>query len=101
MEPQIRTLVDIADTPATLAGQADIVLERGRWAAEIFQRFDRELTMSIVDAVARTAHENAGRYADWAVEETGFGVAAHKKIKNELTAYPLVEIGRASCRERV
>ena len=76
MEPQIRTLVDIADTPATLAGQADIVLERGRWAAEIFQRFDRELTMSIVDAVARAAHENAGRYADWAVEETGFGVAA-------------------------
>jgi acyl-CoA reductase-like NAD-dependent aldehyde dehydrogenase len=94
MEPQIRTLVDIADTPAALAGRADIVLERGRWAAEIFQRFDRELTMSIVDAVARTAHENAGRYADWAVEETGFGVAAHKKIKNELTAYPLVDFYR-------
>ena len=27
MEPQVRTLVDIADTPAALAGQADIVLE--------------------------------------------------------------------------
>ena len=76
MEPQVRTLVDIADTPAALAGQADIVLERARWAAEVFRRFDRTLTMSIVDAVAKVAHENAGRYGDWAVEETGFGVAA-------------------------
>ena len=50
--------------------------------------------MSIVDAVAKAAHENAGRYADWAVEETGFGVAAHKKIKNELTAHPLVDFYR-------
>ena len=94
MEPQVRTLVDIADTPAALAGQADIVLERARWAAEIFRRFDQTLTMSIVDAVANAAHENAGRYADWAVEETGFGVAAHKKIKNELTAHPLVDFYR-------
>ena len=94
MEPQVRTLVDIADTPAALAGQADIVLERARWVAEIFRRFDRGLTMSIVDAVAKAAHENAGRYADWAVEETGFGVAAHKKIKNELTSHPLVDFYR-------
>ncbi len=94
MEPQVRTLVDISASRAALSGRADMVLERARWAAEVFRRYDRNATMAIVDAVAATAHEHAGRYADWAVEETGFGVAAHKKIKNELTAHPLVDFYR-------
>ncbi len=94
MEPQIRTLVDISGTPAALQGQADIVLERARWATTVFQRYDRASTMAIVDAVARAAHENAARYAKWAVEETGFGVVEHKKRKNELTAQPLVDFYR-------
>ncbi len=85
MEPQIRTLVDIAGSKADLHGRADMMLERARWAGQIFQRYDRPATMAIVDAVARAAHANAGKYADWAVEETGFGVAAHKKLKNELS----------------
>ena len=94
MEPQIRTLVDIAGTKAALTGRADMILERARWAAEVFQRYDRETTMEIVDQVASIAHEHAERYAEWAVKETGFGVAAHKKIKNQLTAHPLVEFYR-------
>ena len=56
MQPQIRTLVDISDTSAALQGHADIVLERARWAATIFQRYDRATTMAIVDAVAGEAH---------------------------------------------
>ena len=91
MQPQIRTLVDISDSQAAMQGRADMVLERARWAAAVFQRYDRDATMAIVDAVAACAHENAGRFAEMAVEETGFGIAAHKKIKNELTAHPLVE----------
>ena len=91
MDPEVRTLVDISETPAALESQADIVLERAKWAAEIFQRYDRDMTMNIVNNVAKIAYQNAGKYANWAVEETGFGVAAHKKIKNELTTYPLVE----------
>ena len=91
MDPEVRTLVDISETPAALESQADIVLERARWAAEIFQRYDRDMTMNIVNNVAKIAYQNADKYANWAVEETGFGVAAHKKIKNELTTYPLVE----------
>lgn len=94
MEPQIKTLVDISDSPAALKGRADIVLERARWATTVYQRFDRTMTMAIVDAVAKAAHDAAGYYADWAVKETGFGVAAHKKIKNELTARPLVDFYR-------
>ncbi len=94
MEPQIRTLIDISGTPAALQGQADIVLERARWATTVFQRFDRASTMAIVEAVAAAAHDNAARYAQWAVEETGFGVVEHKKLKNELTAHPLVDFYR-------
>ncbi len=78
MEPVIRTLVDISQTPAALKGRANIVLERARWASEVFQRYDREMTLRIVDAIAVAAHANAQKYADWAVEETGFGVAEHK-----------------------
>jgi len=94
MEPQVRDLVDISSSHAALSGRADLLLEKARWAAQIFQRFDRDATMAIVDAVAETAHQNAGKYADWAVEETGFGVAAHKKIKNEMSAHPLVDYYR-------
>ncbi|GJL82613.1 MAG: aldehyde dehydrogenase [marine bacterium B5-7] len=94
MEPQIRNLVDISSTAAALQGHADILLERARWATTVFQRYDRQTTMNIVDAVAKTAHENAAYYAEWAVRETGFGVVEHKKLKNELTAYPLVDYYR-------
>lgn len=94
MEPQIRELVDISASRAALEGRADMVLERAQWAAQVFQRYDRDTTMAIVDAVARCAYDSAGKYADWAVEETGFGVAAHKKLKNELTSVALVDFYR-------
>lgn len=89
MEPQIRTLVDISDSAAALHGRADMVLERAKWASAVFQRYDRATTQSIVDAVATAAHDQAAHYAEWAVRETGFGVVAHKTIKNQLTAHPL------------
>ena len=91
MEPQVRTLVDISDTKAARLGAADMMLERGRWACQVFQRYGRDQVMAIVDAVARAAHDKAGEYGTWAAEETGFGVAEHKKLKNELTALPLVD----------
>lgn len=91
MEPEIRTLVEITDSKAALRSHADIVLERARWASSVFQRLDRGQTMAIVDQVAKVAHENAGKYAKWAVEETGFGVVEHKTLKNELTSLPLVD----------
>ena len=94
MQPQIRNLVDISDTPAAIQGRTDMILDRARWAATAFQRYDRSTTMSIVDAVAATAYQYAQHYAEWAVRETGFGVVAHKKIKNELTARALVDYYR-------
>ncbi|PCI54610.1 MAG: aldehyde dehydrogenase [Alphaproteobacteria bacterium] len=94
MEPQVRNLVDISTSPAALRSCADLVLGRAQWATQVFQRYDRSATMAIVDAVAQAIHDNAQKYADWAVEETGFGVPADKKLKNELSAFPLVDYYR-------
>ncbi|WP_108881570.1 aldehyde dehydrogenase family protein [Anderseniella sp. Alg231-50] len=91
MDPQIRNLVDISQTPVALRAHADIVLERAKWAAQVFSRFDRGQTQDIADAVARAAFDKARDYAEWAVRETGFGVVEHKVIKNESTSVPLVE----------
>ena len=45
----------------------------------------------IVKAVADAAFEQSGRLAQMAVEETGMGVAAHKKIKNEVGSRDVYE----------
>ncbi len=94
MQAEIRTLVDISDSDAARIGRADMMLDRARWAASVFERYDRDATMAIVDAVAAKAHEHAGVFAEKVVDESGFGVVAHKKIKNELTAHPLVDFYR-------
>ena len=91
MDNFVRRLVDISQSEAAMRARADLVLERARWAAEVFHRYDRAKTMAAVDAVARAAFDKAGEYAEWAVRETGFGVVAHKKIKNELSSIPLVD----------
>jgi acyl-CoA reductase-like NAD-dependent aldehyde dehydrogenase len=68
-----------------------MMLQRARWAATAFATFDRERTRRIVEAVADVAYQNADRFAREAVEETGMGVADHKRIKNEACSRGLVE----------
>ncbi len=87
----LNTLVDISESAAAQQGRADLMLDRACWAASVFDRYDRASTMSIVEAVAEAAHAHAGELAQSAVTESGFGVVAHKKIKNELTAHTLVD----------
>ncbi len=94
MDPQIAQLVDISKTPVAMRAKAETVLERARWASQVFQRYDRAKTQAIADAVASVARSKAREYADWAVRETGFGVAEHKAIKNDLTSVPLVDYYR-------
>ncbi|MEV0973771.1 aldehyde dehydrogenase family protein [Microtetraspora glauca] len=67
------------------------LLERARWASRAFARYDRATVDRIVAAVARTAADNATRYAEWAVRETGFGVAEHKALKNVACSTGLAE----------
>ena len=84
-------------------GQADLMLEAAGWAASAFALFDRAKVDAIVHAAAEAGHAVAGKLAEAAVKETGFGVAAHKKIKNEITSKGLYDIYRNEdfCSKRV
>ncbi len=68
---------------ATAIYQSRQMLQLAHWAAGAFATYDRASVLRIADAVARVAHANAAKYAEWAVRETGFGVVEHKTMKNE------------------
>jgi acyl-CoA reductase-like NAD-dependent aldehyde dehydrogenase len=67
------------------------MVEKGRWAAASFSTYSRPEVLAIARAVAEAAVAAARKYADWAVEETGFGNADHKEIKNRLCSIGLYE----------
>ena len=83
----------MSERPSEAAGvpRARMMLQRAHWAATAFAGYDLERTRRIVDAVADAAYQNAKRYAEWAVSETGMGVAEHKLLKNEACSRGLVE----------
>ncbi len=72
--------------------RARLMLDRARWAATRMQKLDRAAIRRIVDAVAAAGHAKAQHYAEWAVRETGMGVVAHKRMKNEACSKGLVEL---------
>jgi acetaldehyde dehydrogenase/alcohol dehydrogenase len=79
--------------PAEVPGapRARMMLQRARWAATAFATYDRDRTRAIVEAVAEVAYQNAERFARQTVEETGMGVAEHKRIKNEACSRGLLQ----------
>lgn len=79
--------------PAEVPGapRARMMLQRARWAATAFATYDRDRTRAIVEAVADVAYQNAERFAQQAVEETGMGVVEHKRRKNEACSRGLLE----------
>ena len=72
--------------------QALLKIERARWAASRFQQLDHTATAHIVQAAAAAAYAKSQFYAEWAVRETGMGVVAHKRQKNEACSKGLVEL---------
>ena len=71
--------------------RARMMLQRARWAATAFAEYDRDRSRRVVEAVAEVAYQNAERFAVMAVEETGMGVAEHKRRKNEACSRGIVE----------
>ena len=67
------------------------MLERAEWAARAFARYDAATVARIADAAARAAAAHADEFARRAVEETGFGVAEHKRLKNLACSTGLLE----------
>jgi acyl-CoA reductase-like NAD-dependent aldehyde dehydrogenase len=74
------------------AFQARQMGEKARWAAEAFAGYRRPEVLAIAKAVAEVGFAQAQRYAQWAVEETGFGVVEHKAIKNQACSKGLYEL---------
>jgi acetaldehyde dehydrogenase / alcohol dehydrogenase len=71
--------------------RARAMLQRAEWAARAFARYDKQATDRVVHAAAQAGAAKAREYAEWAVRETGFGVADHKVIKNLACSTGLVE----------
>jgi len=86
-----------------LTGSAELVLQTAEWAAASFAHYDRSEVDAIARAAAEAAYAEAGRLAEAAVRETGFGVVEHKKIKNEITSRGMYELYRDHdfCSKRV
>lgn len=84
-------------------GSADMMLQLAEWAAASYARFDRVAVDRIAKAAADAAFALAGPLAEAAVKETGFGVAEHKRIKNEICSRGIYEAykGEDFCSTRV
>lgn len=59
-------------------------VQTAKEAQRKYMDYSQEQVDAIVKAVADAAFQESARLAQMAVEETGMGVAAHKKIKNEV-----------------
>jgi len=82
--------VDLLAGPAGVP-RARAMLQRAQWAAQAFARFDKATVDRITAAAAQAGAARAGEYAEWAVRETGFGVAEHKMLKNLACSTGLAE----------
>jgi acyl-CoA reductase-like NAD-dependent aldehyde dehydrogenase len=82
--------VDLLTGPAGVP-RAQAMLQRAQWAALAFSRYDRSSVDRIVHAAAQAGAARAREYAEWAVRETGFGVAEHKVLKNLASSTGLAE----------
>ena len=103
-EPSGAISFEVLSDPAGVP-RARAMLQRAEWAARAFARYDKQAVDRVVHAAARAGAAQARDYAEWAVRETGFGVADHKVIKNLACSTGLVEasleaIDRTSCHAR-
>lgn len=84
-------------------GTADMMLQLAEWAAASYGRYDRVAVDRVAKAASEAAYALAGPLAEAAVNETGFGVAAHKKIKNEICSRGIYDAYKSEdfCSKRV
>jgi acyl-CoA reductase-like NAD-dependent aldehyde dehydrogenase len=68
-----------------------MMVERARWAVGAFSRLDQEQTLRIAHAAAEAGFARARYYGEEELHETGFGVAAHKQVQNELSTRGVVQ----------
>ena len=79
--------------PAIPPARAEQILQRADWALGAYGGFDPTAQVLRIASRRRPrpAPAKAEHYAKWAVEETGFGVVAHKTLKNRFCSRGLFE----------
>ena len=82
----VAMLADPAGVP-----RAQAMLQRAEWASRAYARYGKPAVDRIVRAAAEAGAARAREYAEWAVRETGFGVAEHKVVKNLACSTGLVD----------
>ena len=85
-------------------GTADMMLQLAEWAAASYARYDRAARRPHRQGRGRgCASRSPAPLAEAAVKETGFGVAEHKKIKNEICSRGIYDAykGEDFCSKRV
>lgn len=84
----------LLNVPDRDLSSARMKVVRAAWASKYYRKFDRESVLRIAEAVARAGYEKAGYFAERAVQETGYGVVAHKTLKNQLCTHELLDYYR-------
>ena len=84
-------MTNLSDKDLISIQQARDCIRHANEAYRTLSLFSQEQIDKIVSAIAKAGEENAERLAKMASEETGFGNASHKKIKNLFASKSIFE----------
>ncbi|MEK3955502.1 MULTISPECIES: aldehyde dehydrogenase family protein [unclassified Psychrobacillus] len=84
-------MVSVIDTDLLALQEMRTAVKSAKAAQQLYVKFSQEQVDQVVAAVANAAFAESARLGEMAVEETGMGVAEHKKIKNEVGSRDVYE----------
>lgn len=84
-------MVTVIDKDLLALQEMRTAVQAAKAAQKVYMNFTQEQVDQVVKAVANAAFAESARLAQMAVEETGMGVAEHKKIKNEVGSRDVYE----------
>ncbi|WP_391210004.1 aldehyde dehydrogenase family protein [Psychrobacillus sp. L4] len=79
------------DTDLLALQEMRTAVQAAKTAQKVYMAFTQEQVDQVVKAVANAAFAESARLGKMAVDETGMGVAEHKKIKNEVGSRDVYE----------
>ena len=84
-------MVSVIDTDLLALQEMRTAVKSANAAQKVYMKFSQDQVDQVVKAVANAAFAESARLGVMAVEETGMGVAEHKKIKNEVGSRDVYE----------
>lgn len=84
-------MVTVIDKDLLALQEMRTAVQTAKAAQQVYMNFTQEQVDQVVKAVANAAFSESARLGKMAVEETGMGVAEHKKIKNEVGSRDVYE----------